>query len=335
MALAITHEIIIFIHNVIKVQQVNMSKASVIAWQKTLAEFTNVFGSMNSRVQAIGNGIIQRLEEHGKVAKVRAICFADTLISDDILMKHLEDGDIKKCLERVENAVVSANILDNESCEQYHKIGLTLYSTLAPRDERNQEAAVRSGKKITFLAKVVKVLATPGRSLLKLIMHNEVLEIIERVLVRVFEKEKDASQVINIYSWNFRSLRHLRILKNMAVSGGLWAPVLDAADEEFTWAVSRTPAATRDYIVPVSKLFSLGVARFHQLHKSEENVSADWLDFLKENEAVKIIQEFDAALMLSLKNLCKDVKEMMQILPYYSRYDIELLQFILSNQYCL
>ncbi len=319
MALAITHEILIFIHNVIKVQQANMSKASVKAWQKTLMEFSDVFGSITSRLQAIGNGIIQRLQEHGKVAKVRAVCFADTLISDDLLMKYLESGDVKKSMQRVEDAIVSANILDNESCEQYHNLCLALYNTLAPRDERNQEAAVRSGKKITFLAKFLKVLATPGRSLLRLLMNNEVLDLIERVFVRVFEKEKDASQVINIYSWNFRTLRHLRIFRNMAISGGLWAPVLDAADEEFTWAVSRTPAATRDYVVPISKLFSLGVARFHQLYKAEENVSSDWLDFLKEEEAVKIIQELDGALMLSLKNLCKDVKDMMQVLPYYSR----------------
>jgi hypothetical protein len=319
MALAIIHEVLIFIHNVIKVQQVNMSKKSVDAWHKTLFEFTEVFGSINKRLQSIGNGIIQRLQEHGKIAKVRAICFADTLISDDLLMKYLDKGDLKKCLLQVESAVVSANILDKESCAQYHQIGLAIYNTLAPRDERNQEAALRSGKKITVLAKVLKVLATPGRSILKLFTNDDVLELIERVLVRVFEMEKDASQVINIYSWNFRTLRHLRILNNMAISGVLWAPVLDAADEEFTWAVSRTPSATRDYIVPVSKLFSLGVARFHQLYQSEEHVSADWLDFLKEDEAVKIIQELDQALMLSLKNLCKDVKDMMQVLPYYSR----------------
>ena len=319
MALAITHEVLIFVHNVIKVQQVNMSKASVDAWQKTLFEFTQVFGSVNIRFQAIGNGIIQRLEEHGKVAKVRAIRFADTLISDDLLMKYLENGDLKKCMQRIENALVSANIIDSESCAQYHKICLALYNSLAPRDERNQEAALRSGHKITFLAKVLKLLATPGRSLLKLIMSDEVTEIIERVLVRVFEKEKDASQVINIYSWNFRTLRHLRILNNMPISGCLWALVLDAADEEFTWAVSRAPASTRDYIVPVSKLFSLGVARFHELYNSEENCSTDWLDFLKEDEAVEIIQELDFSLMLSLENLCKDVKEMMQVLPYYSR----------------
>ena len=319
MALAITHEFLILIHNVIKVQQVNMSKSSIEAWKKTLTEFTDVFGSINTRMQSIGNGIIQRLQEHGKVAKVRAICFADTLISDDLLMKYLENGDVKKCLQRVELAAVSANVMDTESCKQYHNIGLTIYNTLAPRNDKNQEAAVRSGKKITLVAKVLKLLATPGRSMLKLLMNNEVLEMIERVFVRIFEKENDASLTLNIYSWNFRTLRHLRILNNMAISGGLWAPVLDAADEEFTWAVSRTPAATRDYVVPVSKLFSLGVSRFHQLYHSDDVVSSDWLDFLKEDEAVKIIQDLDVALMLSLKNLCKDVQEMMQVLPYYSR----------------
>ena len=82
MALGITHEVLIFIHNVIKVQEVNMSKASVDEWHKTIHEISEVFGPMNNRLQVIGNGIIQRLQQHGKVAKVRAICFADILISE-------------------------------------------------------------------------------------------------------------------------------------------------------------------------------------------------------------------------------------------------------------
>jgi len=100
----------------------------------------------------------------------------------------------------------------------------------------------------------------------------------------------------------------------------LWAPILDAANEEFSWAVSRTPVNTQEYIKPVSKLFSLGVARFHELHKCDSTVSADWLDFLKENEAIKIMQDLDSALLTFLKHFCNDFKEMMYILPCYSRY---------------
>mmetsp|Transcript_741 Transcript_741/g.870 ORF Transcript_741/g.870 Transcript_741/m.870 type:complete len:1995 (-) Transcript_741:61-6045(-) len=328
MALAIIHEILIFIHNVIKVQQVNMSQTSIDAWRKTLEEFSVVFGPMNSRLQSVGNGILQRLQEHGKIAKVRAFRFVDTLISDELLMKYLEDGDIAKCMQQVESAVINANIIDAESCAYYHQIGLTLFNTITLCHERNQEAAVRNGKKITLVAKVLKVLATPGRSALKLLTNDEVLEIFERVFVRVFEKENDASQAINIYSWNFRSFRHLRLLNNMAIAGNLWAPVLDAADEEFSWAVSRTPSTTRCYVAPFSKLFSLGVSRFHQLHKSDVNISVDWLDFLKEEEAVKIIQDLDSLLMLSVRNLCNDMREMMQVLPYYSSLDEDILRLI-------
>ena len=105
----------------------------------------------------------------------------------------------------------------------------------------------------------------------------------------------------------------------MAITGTLWAPVLDAADEEFSWAVSRSPKESQEFIGPISKLFSLGVARFHQIHVSDSKVSADWLEFLVEDEAIKIIQQLDGALMLFLTNFCYDMKEMMYILPYYSR----------------
>jgi hypothetical protein len=94
---------------------------------------------------------------------------------------------------------------------------------------------------------------------------------------------------------------------------------IDAADDEFAWAVSRYPEQTKEYIRPVSKLFSLGVARFHEIHQSDSSVSLDWLDFLKEDEAIAIVQELDKALLQFLKRFCKDVKEMMYVLPYYSR----------------
>lgn len=95
--------------------------------------------------------------------------------------------------------------------------------------------------------------------------------------------------------------------------------VADATNDELVFAVSRLPEQTKEYIRPVSKLFSLGVARFHEIHQSDASVSLDWLDFLKEDEAIAIVQELDKALLHFLKRFCKDVKEMMYVLPYYSR----------------
>ena len=320
MALAIIHEMLLFVHNVIKVQQVNKTQASVLDWKESLDEFATIFGPSHARLQKIGNGILQRIENHGKVAKLRALAFAELLVGDDKLLESLEVGDGNDCIARIENAAVSAEIINEDMRAQYHKLAILLYNGLAPRAIQGSGAALRNGKKFTFIAKSLKLLATPARSALSLLTNDEFLDIIERVLVRVFEREQDASQIINIYSWSFRTFRHLRILNNIAIVGNLWALVLDAADEEFSWAVSRTPSSTQEYIKPVSKLFSLGVARFHELHKCDSSVSADWLDFLKENEAIKMIQELDGALLTFLKTFCCDVKEMTYILPYYSRY---------------
>jgi hypothetical protein len=320
MTLAMIHEMLLFIHNVIKVQQINITPSSVLDWRESLDEFATIFGPSHARLRKIGNGIIQRLENHGKVAKLRTLAFAELILGDDKLIESLEGGDGSDCIDRIETAAVKAEIINEDMRAQYHKMALLLYNGLAPRAVQGSDAALRNGQKFTFIAKSLKLLATPARSALSLLTNNEILEIIERVLVRVFEREQDASQIINIYSWTFRTFRHLRILNNIAIVGNLWAPILDAADEEFSWAVSRTPIITQEYIKPVSKLFSLGVARFHELYKCDSTVSPDWLDFLKEHEAIKIIQDLDSALLTFLKHFCNDIKEMMYILPYYSRY---------------
>lgn len=226
MALAIIHEILVFIHNVIKVQQVNMTEESVKEWKDALEEFGVIFGPANARMQKIGNGILKRLEDHGRIAKVRALAFLELLVSDDKLIESLESGDVDDCVTRVENAAVTSEIINEEMRKQYHKIGLLIYQTMAPRFANNNEAALRNGQKFTLVAKAIKLMATPARSALSLLTNDEILELIERLLMRVFEKDEEAVQVINIYSWSFRTLRHLRILVNIAVVGTLWAPIL-------------------------------------------------------------------------------------------------------------
>jgi hypothetical protein len=319
LGLTIVHEFLLFIYNAIKVQQVNMSKKSIEDWIKTLKELEEVFGPTNARLRKIGLGIFHKIEEHGKVAKIRAIRFADFLVSDERLIASLETGDISEVILRVEDAAIAAKILSENLKEQYYDLGIQLYHALVPNINQNPEAAYRNGKKLTFLAKTLKLLATPSRSLLVLLTNNDILGIMERILVRIFERDEESPQIVNIYCWNFRTLRHLRLLSNMSLVGRLWSPVLDAADEEFSWATSMSPAQTQDYIVPLAKLFSLGVARFHEIQRADSKVSLDWIDFLVEEDAIQIIQELDAALLMFLKNFCDDMKNMLNILPYVHR----------------
>lgn len=190
------------------------------------------------------------------------------------------------------------------------------YKNIAPRkkDKHTRAAAARSGQKAMTLAKAMKIVASPGRSLLKFLTLDEVLEVFDRVLVRVFEKDPVCSMMINIFANQFYSIRHLRYLNNMAISGKLWETVLDAVDEELTFATAEFPEQTQDFLKPFVKLFSLGVSQFHGIRSGA--LSAEWLDFLLEDESVEIIQELDGRLIDFLDSLCRDVKTIFEVMPY-------------------
>lgn len=182
------------------------------------------------------------------------------------------------------------------------------------RDKHTRAAAARSGQKAMTLAKVMKIVATPSRSLLKLLTHDDVLDHFDRVLLRVFEKDPLCSMTINIFATHFYSVRHLRYLNNMSISGKLWETVLDAVDEELNFAISTIPKQTQDFLKPFVKLFSLGVSQFHDIQSGA--VTAEWLDFLLEDESVKIIQELDRRLIDFLDSFCRDVKTIFEVMPY-------------------
>lgn len=65
------------------------------------------------------------------------------------------------------------------------------YKNLAPRkkDRRSKAAAARNGQKMVNFAKIMKIIASPGRSILRLLTHDDVLVLFDRVLVRIFEKD--------------------------------------------------------------------------------------------------------------------------------------------------
>ena len=94
-------------------------------------------------------------------------------------------------------------------------------------------------------------------------------------------------------------------------------PLLDAADTELNWFVSQLPEGTQEYLVPLSRLFSLCISDFHKI--SNGDLTTDWLDFLMEEEAVNLIHELDMKLILALESFSRDVKEMLFVLPYYPR----------------
>jgi hypothetical protein len=77
------------------------------------------------------------------------------------------------------------------------------------------------------------------------------------------------------------------------------------------------PESSKDFMCPLASLFSLCVAQFHRIGNGD--LWTDWLDFLLHNDAVRIIQDLDMKLVLVLESLARDIREMMVILPYYSR----------------
>jgi len=328
LALASIHEALLFVRQILRVQKKHTSRKLVEAWFRALKEISTTFGPLKERTAALGVQIAKKFRKHGNIAKRRILRFVDIVLGDTQLLHALELGDWKKSWSRLEKAIVQAHITDATTCEQLHKGVAMMHKNLAPRkkDRKSKAAAARNGQKMMNLAKMFKVIASPGRSILRLLARDEVLELCDRVLVRVFEKDPLCSMVINIYAWNFKSMRHLRTLNNMSIAGKLWETVLDAIDEELTFVTSEIPEQTKYFIEPFVKLFSLGVAQFHCIQSGSSN--DDWLEFLMRDEAVKIIQELDYKLIDSLEALCTDIKQVVQVLPYIKTIDNDILNLM-------
>jgi len=327
-ALAMVEEALLFIRQILRVQQKHTSKKLIEAWFRALEEISKTFGPLKERTAALGVQITKKFRKHGSIAKRRILRFVDIVLGDTRLLHALELGDWRQALSRFEAAIVKASITDAATCEQLHKGAMMMYKNLAPRkrDRKSKAAAARNGQKMIHFAKVMKIIAAPGRSFLRLLTNDEVLGLFDRILVRVFEKDPLCSMVINIYAFNFESIRHLRTLNNMSIAGKLWETVLDAIDEELTFATSEIPEQTKYFIEPFVKLFSLGVSQFHCIQNG--STTADWLDFLMEDDAVKILQELDFKLIDSLESLCNDIKQVVQVLPYIKTIDNDILNLM-------
>ncbi|GKY95686.1 hypothetical protein MPSEU_000529600 [Mayamaea pseudoterrestris] len=326
LAMTVVHEVLLFVRNCLKVIYKNRSSRSTEIWKEALQDLAATFGPLKARLHRIGLGIAQRMEKQGRKAKARALQLVDTIISDEKLLFGMEQGDWAMCVNRLEIAFVQSNVVEKESMFYYRKAAQYICKHIQSTFTANEGAATRNNEKMALLGHIVRSLAAPRRTILKTLLDNDILEVLERILVRVYCREELSSRMLTIHASNFHSLRHLRIFKDISVAGRMWRPLLDAADEEFSWVVSNMPENSQDFMCPLSSLFSLCVARFHKM--SDGDLSKDWLDFLLEPDAVRIIQDIDMKLLLALRAFSEDIKEMMVILPYYSNIDDDILKLM-------
>ena len=316
LSLSICYEFLIFVKTVVRVQQKNVSPKSLAVWRRAWEQIVSTFGPVKERLEKIGKGIAERMEKQGRRAKVRLLRLVDNIVKDDSLLIAVEQGDWDRCATQLELAMVAAKIIDEANREHYHKTAQFVYGHFAFASSKNAKNPAPK-EKLAHLALVVQCLASPWRSFLKLFLRDNVLEVLERIFVRVFDKEEETSRMLAIHASNFHSLRHFRMLKDFTIAGRLWMPLLDAADAEFSWVVSRMPENAKEFMRPLSSLFSLCVVQFHKI--SEGDLTTDWLDFLLEDEAVNIVHDINMKLILALESFSRDIKEMMVVLPYYPR----------------
>ena len=257
------------------------------------------------------------MEKHGRRAKARLLRFVDFIVQDESLFSAMEQGDWTRCAEQIEIAMVDANIIDERSREHYHKTAQFLYNHFSSATSQTNGAAARNNEKLAQFLLAIQLFAAPRKATLELFLKDQVLEILERIFVRAFSKDQLASRMLSIHCSNFQTLRRFRLLKDFTIAGKLWIPLLDAADEEFSWAVSKLPENAKDYLSPISSLFSLCVVQFHKM--DEGDLTKDWLNFLMEEEAADIIHDMDMKLILALESFSRDIKDTMVVLPYYPR----------------
>lgn len=326
LALSILYEFLLFVKTVLKVQQKNTNPHSIKVWKRAMEEIASTFGPGMDRVEKVVRGIAERMESQGNKAKVRLLRFVDLVIQDDILFMSIEQRDWTRFGEHFEAAIVEARIADEESVAHYHKTAVFLLDHFATVSSKSGSAGARNNEKFEYLVRGIQCLASPKRSVLKLFLQENVLELIERILVRTFQDEEGASQMLSIHASNFNTLRRFRMLQDFTVAGKFWIPLLHAADAELSWFVSQMPETTQDYLEPLSRLVSLCIVDVHKINNGD--LTRDWLDFLMEEEAVGIIHELDMKLILALESFSRDVKEMLYVLPYYPSIEDDILNLI-------
>jgi hypothetical protein len=286
-------------------------------WKRAWREIVTTFGPMKRRLERIGKAILHKMETQGRKAKMQLSKLVTLLLHDERLLVAIERGDWTRCVTQIESALLRATIIEEKSATFYRKTILFIVKHIQSVLTKDNEAANRNNAKFVLFLKAIQSLASPRRTLLKFLTRNDIMEFLERILVRTYYREDAVTRMLNIHASNFTSVRHLRMLKDFSVAGRIWIPLLDAADEECSYLVSHLPENSKEFMCPISSLFSLCVAQFHKINAGD--LSKDWLEFLLEEDSARIIQDLDMKLILSLEAFSKDVREMLEVLPYYSR----------------
>ena len=63
-------------------------------------------------------------------------------------------------------------------------------------------------------------------SFLHFLQRDDVMEVMERIFVRVFFGNEEATQMLNIYAFNLRNIRQLMTLKNIEIADSLWIHII-------------------------------------------------------------------------------------------------------------
>lgn len=129
--LAMIHEFLLLVRQILKVQQIHTSKKLIEAWFRALREISNTFDPLKDRATALGVQIDRKMRKHGSVAKRRILRFVDIILGDTRLLHALELGNWRESLLRFEVAVVKAGIMDTATCEQLHS-GVAIMVRTAP-----------------------------------------------------------------------------------------------------------------------------------------------------------------------------------------------------------
>lgn len=127
--LAMIHEALLLVRQILKVQRVHTSKKLIEAWFQALRDISNTFSPLKERLAALGRQIENRMRKHGSVIKRRILRFVDIILGDTVLLHSVELGFWRESLARVEAAIVKAGITDGPTCEQLHN-GLSIMVSL-------------------------------------------------------------------------------------------------------------------------------------------------------------------------------------------------------------
>uniref|UniRef100_A0A7S1B727 Uncharacterized protein n=1 Tax=Corethron hystrix TaxID=216773 RepID=A0A7S1B727_9STRA len=217
-ALSGVRETLLLIRTIIQVRTQNISQHTRTLRRQTRKKLEQFIGPIQRRLGHFGKKLLTRIEREGEKNRIKHSRFLELLIRDGRLIRAVDNERWEKCLSLVERAIVKAQIVDAKTLAQYKQSVMLLYHTLAPTSG-GQASAKRNTEKLARLAKVLKVLLSPKRTLLKFVQKKEVLDALERIMVRVFSDDAEASMMLNIYAFNFHNFRELILLRNQDIAG--------------------------------------------------------------------------------------------------------------------